>query len=187
MKRSEIHSNPLPYAARLERRDVSSLDLLVIHCTELPNLETARAYGERIIYPDSGTGNSGHFYVEQSGCVEQWVPVDRVAHHVRGFNQQSIGIELVNRGRFPNWLDSRHQQMSESYTAQQMNSLLGLIHLLCSELPGLKYICGHQQLDRDKVPASNDPELLVYRKLDPGPMFPWTELLPLLELAWFEP
>jgi N-acetylmuramoyl-L-alanine amidase len=163
------------------------MDLIVVHCTELPDLACARKYGERVIYPDSETGNSGHFYIERDGAVEQWVPLDRVAHHCRGFNHRSIGIELVNRGRFPNWLDSRHQSMSEPYTAEQMNSLLGLIDFLCRDLPTLSYICGHEQLDREKVPATNDPALLVFRKRDPGPMFPWTQLLPLLELTWFEP
>jgi N-acetylmuramoyl-L-alanine amidase len=187
LNREEIQYDPLPYASSLEHRDVSSIDLVVIHCTELPDLASARGVGEEIIYPESGTGNSGHFYIEQNGRVEQWVPVERVAHHVRGYNRRSIGIELDNRGRFPDWFDSRHQRMSTPYPAAQINGLLGLLSMLSSEMPNLKNISGHEQLDRGKVPASNDPGRCVFRKRDPGPMFPWDKLLPQLGLRWYEP
>ena len=42
-----IHVWPLPYEDRLEQRPDAQVDLVVIHCTELPDLATAREYGER--------------------------------------------------------------------------------------------------------------------------------------------
>ena len=182
-----INPDHLPYVSRLESRKPSDINLVVIHCTELPDLSTAREYGEKEIYPDSGTGNSGHFYIEQKGAVEQWVPLDRVAHHVRGYNKRSIGIELDNKGRFPGWFDSRRQQMTEPYGLAQLNSLTGLLIQLCAELPSLRWIAGHETLDTSQVPATDDPELLVYRKRDPGPMFPWEDLMRLIELDSFDP
>ncbi len=184
---SDITDNPLPYAERLEHRDGDSIDLVVIHCTELPDLETAREYGERIMYPESATGNSGHFYIGRSGRIEQWVPLNRVAHHVRGYNERSVGIELVNRGRHPEWFDSRCQVMTEPYPLAQLNSLIGLVLLLKHELPGLTRISGHENLDRSLVAATDKPELLVYRKKDPGPLFPWKELLPVVGLEMLTP
>ena len=50
-----------------------SIDLVVLHCTELPDLDTARDYGERIQYPQSGTGNSGHFYIDRDGTIHQYL------------------------------------------------------------------------------------------------------------------
>lgn len=172
-----IRPDPLPYVDNLQARRLSDITLVVIHCTELPDLATAREYGERIIYPESGTGNSGHFYVERSGDVEQWVPLDRIAHHVRGHNDHSIGIELVNRGRYPEWFHSGKQEMTEPYPAELVSSLIALLQWLEHDLPGLRRIAGHEDLDDSVVPASDRNNRTVRRKLDPGPLFPWSEVL----------
>ncbi|MCF7221091.1 N-acetylmuramoyl-L-alanine amidase [Marilutibacter chinensis] len=168
---------PLPYENRLQARDIAGVDLVVIHCTELPDLATAREYGERIHYPGSGTGNSGHFYLDRDGSVQQWVDPARIAHHVRGYNARAIGIELVNRGRWPHWHDATHQAMEEPYTAAQIAALIDLLVHLCDALPSLRQIAGHEDLDTDEVPALDDPAQRVRRKRDPGPLFPWGEVL----------
>ena len=67
-----VETTPLPYEARLDARPRAQIDLVVIHCTELPDLATAREYGERVLY-DSGTGNSGHYYIDRDGTVHLWV------------------------------------------------------------------------------------------------------------------
>lgn len=169
--------NPLPYARRLEKRDLAVVDCLVLHCTELPDLATARIYGKKIHYPDSQTGNCGHFYIDRDGHVEQWVPLDRVAHHVRGHNRQTIGIELVNTGRYPHWLHADHQVMCEPYPDVQISALVLLIQQLVSAVPSLQAVTGHEELDQEWVAASNAPHKRVRRKLDPGPMFPWHKVL----------
>ena len=47
---------PLSYEGRLQPRALEAVDLVVIHCTELPDLATAREYGERIQDAEAGTG-----------------------------------------------------------------------------------------------------------------------------------
>ena len=182
-----IVKNHLPYVSSLKRRLPSDIDIVVIHCTELPDLRAARRYGEHIQYPDSGTGNSGHFYIERNGRIEEWVPPERVAHHVRGYNQRSIGIELVNRGRYPEWLDSRNQSMTEPYAAEQIGCLVRLLLHLGKELPGLRFVTGHETLDTTKVPATDNPGKMIRRKQDPGPLFAWEDLLGQIELTYFSP
>jgi N-acetylmuramoyl-L-alanine amidase len=167
---------PLPYVALLDRRSLAEVDLAVIHCTELPDLATARAYGERVLY-DSGTGNSGHYYIDRDGTVLRYVPDECIAHHVRGHNPRAIGIELVNTGRFPHWLDSRHQAMDEPYPDAQVDALVALLGDLAARLPALRHIAGHEDLDREQVAASDDPSRQVARKRDPGPRFPWERVL----------
>lgn len=169
--------HPLPYEELLDARPLRQIDLVVVHCTELPDLATARGFGERVLYPASGTGNSGHWYIDREGRVERWVDPARVAHHVRGFNARSIGVELVNSGRWPDWLDSRRQAMEESYPDAQIEALLSLLATLSVDLPALRWIAGHEDLDTGLVPASDDPAVQVRRKLDPGPLFPWARVL----------
>jgi N-acetylmuramoyl-L-alanine amidase len=186
-----IHSWPLPYEERLDARSAEKIDLVVIHCTELPDLATARAYGERVLYAEradggGGTGNSGHYYIDRDGSVHIFVRPDRIAHHTKNYNLHSIGIELVNTGRYPDWLNSQHQEMHEPYTEAQIAALIGLLTVLHAEFPNLRWIAGHEDLDTTLVPASDDAQKEVARKRDPGPMFPWSRVLvavPLLRLG----
>jgi len=46
------------------------------------------------------------------------------------------------------------------------------------ELFSLSQIAGHEDLDTARLPATDDPSVVVPRKLDPGPLFPWNEVLP---------
>jgi N-acetylmuramoyl-L-alanine amidase len=170
------HVWPLPYEGRLERRPATQIDLVVIHCTELPDLAMAREYGERALYAN-GTGNSGHYYIDRDGSVHRFVEPARIANHTRGYNPRSIGIELVNRGRYPDWLDSRRQSMTEPYAEAQIAALIALLSELHSALPNLRAVAGHEDLDTTEVPASDDADRRVHRKRDPGPLFPWPRLL----------
>lgn len=176
-----IERHWLPYVDALEPRTPQAIDTVVIHCTELPDLASARAFGERVLYP-SGTGNSGHYYIDRDGRILEYVPPERCAHHVRGWNARSLGIELVNRGRWPDWLDSRHQTMDEPYPPAQVEALLALLADLQARLPALAWIAGHEDLDREEVPASDAPALRVRRKRDPGPQFPWPQVLAAVRL-----
>ncbi|MFY2764423.1 N-acetylmuramoyl-L-alanine amidase [Arenimonas sp. MALMAid1274] len=177
---------PLPYAHRLQSRPLGNVDLVVIHCTELPDLALAREYGEREIHA-SGTGNSGHYYIDRDGSTHVFVTPDRVAHHTRGYNERSIGIELVNAGRYPDWFDSRRQTLDEPYTDPQIDALLGLLGHLQRELPSLEFIAGHEDLDQDRVPSSDNLHQLVFRKRDPGPRFPWSRVLDACTLVRIRP
>lgn len=180
-----IFQHPLSYADQLDSRSTDCINLVVIHCTELPDLATARVWGEKVIYPESNTGNSGHFYIDRDGRIEQWVPLDRVAHHTRGYNPNSIGVELVNIGRYPDWYLSGHQQMTEPYPAVQIDSLADLLVDLVAQLPGLDRVAGHETLDTDLQPALDDPVVMIRRKMDPGPLFPWQDLLSKTSLTRF--
>ena len=171
-----IHDQPLPYVSLLPERPASAVEMVVIHCTELPDLATAREYGEWVLY-ESGAGACGHYYIDRDGSIYRYVPDTRVANHVRGHNPNSIGIELVNLGRYPDWWNSRHQTMTEPYAAAQIAALRALLAQLRHDFPNLHLIAGHEDLDTARMPASDDPTKEVPRKLDPGPMFPWDEVL----------
>lgn len=172
----QIARLPVAYVDRLAQRAITDIDLVVVHCTELPDLATARQYAERVLY-ESGTGNCGHFYIDRDGACSEYVPVERVAHHTRGFNPRTVGIELVNLGRFPDWLHSEHQVPSEAYPPAQIRALGDLLEHLAARISSLRWIAGHEVLDREWVTASDDDSVPVKRKLDPGPLFPWDLVL----------
>ena len=173
----DIHQYPLSYTQRLDARRLEDIKLVVIHCTELPDMAMARVFGEKLHHTESQTGNSGHYYIDRDGRIEQWAPTNRIAHHVRGFNTGSIGIELVNTGRYPDWFKSAHQSMTESYPGIQIEALANLLNHLVLKLPGLETIAGHEDLDTAKLPSEDRPEIQIRRKVDPGPLFPWSEIL----------
>jgi N-acetylmuramoyl-L-alanine amidase len=137
----------------------------------------ARIWGNKVLYPVPQTGNSGHFYIDRDGSVEQWVPLSRVAHHVRDLNQHTVGIELVNNGRYPNWFHSDQQLMTEDYPQKQINALINLLNQVATQLPTLKTICGHEELDTGMVASENNSDIMIRRKLDPGVLFPWDTVL----------
>lgn len=173
----KIIQRHLSYVQRLERRSSDHIRLIVIHCTELPDLAGARQWGEKIIHQASQTGNSGHFYIDRDGSIEVWVPITRIAHHVRNFNAQSIGIELVNKGRYPDWFLSTRQFMSEAYPDEQIRALTALLDHLAVSLPGLKEIAGHEDLDTAMLPSEDKAGIMIRRKIDPGPRFPWAVIM----------
>ncbi len=142
---------------------------------------TARQYAEKIHYA-SGTGNSGHFYISKQGDIRQWVPVERIAHHVAGYNAHTIGIELDNRGRYPHWFYSTFQTPNDPYPAEQIEALVRLLQFLQKTLLSLKYIAGHEDLDRRMIPAEDNPKVMIRRKIDPGPLFPWKQVMPHIRL-----
>lgn len=182
-----VHVDPLPYESRLDPRPLSQVDLVVIHCTEVPTLAEARSFGEKVLYEGSGTGNSGHYYIDRDGTLSQYVALDRVANHTRGYNPRSIGIELVNTGRYPHWFRRDHQAMTEPYTAAQIDTLVALLQRLSAEHPTLRFVAGHEDLDTTLVPAEDDPETRIHRKRDPGPLFPWDHVLAHIRLERLPP
>ena len=72
--------------------------------------------------------------------------------------------------------------MTEPYTDPQILFLKKLLLLLNVNCPNLQFIAGHEDLDSATVAASDDTEKQVFRKRDPGPLFPWQEVLEAVEL-----
>lgn len=178
----DIKDNKLPYWLSLNARTTDELNMVVIHATELTDMAEAREYGERILYDESGTGASGHYYIDRDGSIEQYVPDNRIANHTSGWNSKTLSIELINRGRYPNWYHSDHQKMQEAYPPAQIEALILLVHELKGRYSSLKYTQGHEDLDTRMVAAENDPNKQVPRKMDPGPYFPWNMFIEAVDL-----
>jgi N-acetylmuramoyl-L-alanine amidase len=154
----------------LPERSAAQVTAVVLHATETPDLAAAWELAEH------GPRVCGHIYVDRDGSVHRFVPLDRVASHVRGYNTPSIGIELVNRGRHPRHFDSRSQTPEERFTAEQIKALKRVLRGLLGDFSRLGELVRHSDLDQERVPATDDGSRLVRRRIDPGPLFPWAEV-----------
>jgi N-acetylmuramoyl-L-alanine amidase len=67
--------------------------------------------------------------------------------------------------------------MREVYPDTQIHALSALLAQLEKSLPGLESIAGHADLDTAVIPSEDKPGVMVRRKLDPGPKFPWDDVL----------
>ena len=169
----------------LPARSTADISMVVLHATELPDMEAAWAEAEKSASEsESGRGVCGHLYVDRDGTVYRFVPFDRVAFHVEGFNTPSIGIELVNRGRYPNWFMSWGQQPTEEFPPAQLKALRALLSSLRDQCPAIADLYRHSDLDQRLVPAEDHPEQMVRRRIDPGPLFPWKDTTQDWKNAW---
>lgn len=111
-----------------------------------------------------------HYVIDRAGQVEAGVPEQVAATHATGWNQRSIGIELVNNG------DGR-----DPFPPAQIDALVALVTALRQRHPAITpaRVLRHSDVDRSTFPAATHGEACTAfrRKLDPGDAFPWTAFL----------
>ncbi len=173
MAEVKIINNLFPYNDRFKMRDRKQINMLVLHSTETPTLELAREYGKQEIYEESSTGNAAHYYIDLDGKIYRYVEDNRIAFHVVGYNEQSIGIEIVNKGRYPHWFYNNNQFPAEEFKKEQITALLNLLKNLKARFPGISRLERHSVLDQRTIPAEDNSDVLIRRRIDPGPQFPW--------------
>jgi len=109
-----------------------------------------------------------HYVIDRAGAVASGIPEVLAASHAVGWNQRSIGIELVNNG---DGLDL--------FPQSQIASLLRLIQDIRSRHPDIvpERVLRHSDVDRTMFAgARHGRECSAYRrKLDPGEAFPWDD------------
>jgi N-acetylmuramoyl-L-alanine amidase len=147
-----IVDRPLPNFG--ERRPAGAkVKFVVLHYTQTETL--AQALG---ILRDPESEVSSHYVVDRDGTVYRLVPEDKRAWHAgvgswRGeddVNSVSVGVEIVNAGP------------PDPFPDKQMRAVVALCRDIASRHPGVEFI-GHS----DSAPG---------RKVDPGPLFPWSRL-----------
>lgn len=151
-----IIERPSPNQAA--RPDGATVDLLVLHYTELPLKESLE-----ILSDDTREKRvSAHYVLAENGTAYRLVPEHRVAWHAgqsywRGreaLNATSIGIEIVNLH------GDRHD-----YPPRQIAALIEL----CRSI-----LAGHPAIVPQNVVGHSD--IAPQRKIDPGLRFPWKTL-----------
>ena len=141
-----------------KERSISSIKMVVIHYT---GMQSERESIKRLCDPNSDV--SCHYLINLKGEVIQMVQDVNAAWHAgkscwgkyKNLNENSIGIELVNKG---------HQFGYTSFKKKQISSLINLCEKLIKKYKiKKKNIIGHS-------------DIAPLRKIDPGEKFPWKYL-----------
>ena len=107
-----------------------------------------------------------HYVIGRDGQVVAGIPEALAAAHAIGWNQRSIGIELVNNG-----------DGADPFPASQLSALDRLVREIRGRHPGitLARILRHSDVDTSTFQAAVHGKACTAfrRKLDPGDAFPW--------------
>jgi N-acetylmuramoyl-L-alanine amidase len=132
----------------------AKVENIIIHATGGPDCNPNRSFkggtlsGIVAHFKRNSDRISIHYVVGRNGGVVRMVPEDQVAWHIRGHNQNSIGIELVNNG------DGR-----DSYPTAQIDALTRLLKgILARYALRVQDIKAHSDLD-DTVLTCNGRQI----------------------------
>ena len=136
-------------------RAKKNIKFLVIHYT---GMQSERVCVERLSSNKSKV--STHYLINRKGKITRMVDEKNAAWHAGkskwknsiNLNDQSIGIELVNKG---------HQYGYENFSKKQISKLI----LLC------KYLIKKYKIKKSNILGHSD--IAPLRKKDPGEKFPW--------------
>ena len=151
-----------------------TIDSLIIHSLGGPDCKDGTRFfkevdGDALSWAKtfaSLPGVSIHYVIGRDGTVVSAVPEDLAASHAIGWNQRSIGIELVNNG-----------DGTDPFPAAQIAALVRLAREIRKRHGdvALERVLRHSDVDHTMFPAETfGAGCAAYRrKLDPGAAFPW--------------
>jgi N-acetylmuramoyl-L-alanine amidase len=135
-----------------------SIRFIIIHYTgmqsEIESIKRLKSTHSKV---------SCHYFINRKGLITQMVKDNKVAWHAgkskwknfKNLNENSIGIELVNKG---------HEFGYQNFSNTQIISLINLCRILKK-----KYM-----IKKENFLGHSD--IAPLRKLDPGEKFPWKKL-----------
>jgi N-acetylmuramoyl-L-alanine amidase len=151
MKINILHSPNYSNRKRLKK----SIKFIILHYT---GMQSERACVKKLI--DKKSKVSTHYLISRMGSITRMVSDQNTAWHAGkskwknfiNLNDQSIGIELVNKG---------HQYGYENFSKKQISKLI----LLC------KFLIKKYKIKKHNILGHSD--IAPLRKKDPGEKFPW--------------
>lgn len=141
------------------------INLAVVHCSATPIKQHVNAAVIRGWHTDkiNGRGWSDigyHFVILREGGLEIGRPLSRAGAHVKGHNDNSVGICLVGGL-------TENGQPENNFTDAQLTTLRALLAMLQFEHPDIE-ICGHRDLSPD---IDGDGEVEEWEWLKSCPCF----------------
>lgn len=145
-----MHIHPyVPFHNSYDQRRKTAF--IVVHCSATPPTMDIGLFEIRQWHVAKGWYDVGyHYIIRRDGSVEVGRPHYAMGAHVRGHNQESLGICLV--GGINNTKDKTPE---DNFTAAQQDSLLELLDMVSETYPTAE-IVGHRDLDKGKACPSFD-------------------------------
>ena len=153
----QIKRNPSPnYSKKIRQK--KSIKFIIIHYTgmqsEIASIKRLKNRKAKV---------SCHYLISRKGEITQMVKENKVAWHAgkskwknfNNLNDNSIGIELVNKG---------HEFGYQNFSKNQLTSLISLC----------KFLKKRYMIKKENFLGHSD--IAPLRKLDPGEKFPWKKL-----------
>lgn len=153
-----------------------AVDTIIIHSLGGPDCQN----GLRFFKTIDGNANdwaqifarlprvSIHYVIGRDGSIASGIPETMAASHAIGWNQRSIGIELVNNG-----------DGVDLFPARQIDALLRLTREIRERHPAIapERVLRHSDVDQTTFPRARHGEgcSAFRRKMDPGDAFPWDD------------
>ena len=122
--------------------DHKKVAYLIVHCTASPEGLDLDAKAIDRMHRNRGFSMIGyHYLIKLDGTIEEGRPLDKQGAHVRGYNDESIGIAYVGG------LDSA-RKAKDTRTELQQVAMVNLLEALVKKFPKAK-IVGHRDLSPD--------------------------------------
>lgn len=133
---------------------IREINLIVVHCSAThPHLDIG-AKEIRQWHTEKGWSDIGyHYVITRNGNLDLGRPLESAGAHVKGYNDNSIGICLVGGV-------NDAMEPSANFTLNQYVALERLIIDLKAQFP-FATICGHRDLDKGKACPSFDVNQLL--------------------------
>ncbi|WP_026279092.1 N-acetylmuramoyl-L-alanine amidase [Thioalkalivibrio sp. ARh3] len=126
--------------------DMREINQIIIHCADTPpSLDIGADTIQKWHVDGNGWRDIGyHYVIRRDGTVDSGRPLEQAGAHVRGQNDDSIGICLVGGQR------EQTSQPDSNFTAAQWRALESLVKQLQRDFPGAK-VSGHRDHDNSKA------------------------------------
>ena len=148
------------------------INMIVIHSTGGPTCDAktgrpvwikAGSLAANMRFIESHPTLGIHYMIDRDGTLRKSVPEDQIGHHVFGYSERSVAIELVNDG-----------DGIEPFPESQIQATVALIQDI-AQRRGLTRngVKRHSDLDLGMLRCNRS----MRRKVDPGPAFPYEHVL----------
>jgi N-acetylmuramoyl-L-alanine amidase len=143
------------------------IDMVVIHSTGGPTCDAktgkpiwvaAGSLADNMANINAHPQLGIHYMIDRDGTVRKSVPEDQIAHHVIGYSQRSIAIELINDG-----------DGVDPFASDQLAALVVLLKDIRQRRSIARAgVVRHSDLDKAMMPCDSTRK----RKVDPGALYP---------------